>query len=414
MKKFILILVCLNALVTAALAQQQSVKFYTWRKQDPAFWDAVNQQNLIPGVTVDAVAISRELYEPFIKLQLQSNKAEFFLWKPGASNLKELIEYDFIEAYTDDLSMMNPSAMIASKGPDGMFYGVPFAIQLQSIIVNQKLLNQHKVSGQPSDLDDLTSRFKTLKSNGIAPIHLAGAENWYLAQVVAEVLIAGLVEETFAAELVTGKQCFTSPKYQVIFDVLSEWVEKGFTNSDVTTASYGVMSRNVGLGNSAMAVEGGWMIGPTSMFYKIDPDYKFDFWSVPGASDKVYVLGDGSYQIAKHAQKQEALRKVLRFTTTRKFAELFASKVNELPAYGLDMTIEPGVLKDMAAMAVDKSYSVSLFNEYPLNSGMPTYNSLVTDALKAILNGSQSPRQAAESIQQGLNSWGYVGAKNCA
>ncbi len=94
-------------------------------------------------------------------------------------------------------------------------------------------------------------------------------------------------------------------------------------------------------------------------------------------------------------------------------AELFALHVGELPAYGGEINIQPGVLKDMANIVARNSYAVGLFTAYEVNKGTPSYNQLLSEAIKAVLDSSKNLQQATQHIQSGLNSWGYIGANNC-
>ncbi|BCD97912.1 ABC transporter substrate-binding protein [Marinagarivorans cellulosilyticus] len=389
------------------------VKFYTWRTQDKPVWQAVNEKNLIPGVTVEVDAVFRSVYRSYVFLALQNGKADLFLWQPGATNLQELVRRNFIEPYPHDLSMMNSAAILAGKSAQGISYGVPFALQLQSMTINRKLLQKHGLDQKPQTMAELTQMFEALKAKGINPMHLAGGTNWYVKQVLAEVLLAGLVDEEFAAALLAGEECFTSPRYRLIFETLARWQAQGFVNDNITTEDYGVMARAVAVGNSAMNIDGAWMAGPTSIFYEIDPNFELGFWPVPGLSGKVYALGDGTFQVAATSKVRAAAQQVLEFTTTQKFAELFAEHVNELPAYGGAFYIKEGDLKNMAAIVADNAYPVSLFTAYALNHDSPSYNDLVFRAVEDILAGSKTPAQVVEDIQLGLNSWGYVGALNC-
>lgn len=399
--------------VVHANEQNTVVKFYTWRTQDKPVWQAINTQNLIPGVTVEVEAVFRSVYGSYVFLALQNGKADLFLWQPGATNLQELIRRGFIEPYAYDLNMMNPAAILAGKSAQGVSYGVPFALQLQSMTINKKLLRKHGLDKKPQTMAELTQIFEALKAKGINPMHLAGGTNWYVKQVLAEVLLAGLVDEDFSAALLAGEACFSTPQYRLIFETLVQWKERGFVNDNIITEDYGVMARAVAVGNSAMNIDGAWMAGPTSIFYEIDPEFELGFWPVPGLSKKVYALGDGTFQVGSTSKVRAAAEKVLTFTTTKKFAELFAEHVNELPAYGRDFYIKEGDLKNMAAIVAERAYPVSLFTAYALNHGSPSYNDLVFAAVEAILAGSKTPAQVVVDIQEGLNGWGYVGAVNC-
>lgn len=389
------------------------LSFYTWREQEKKLWNEINRQQLIEGVTVNTKVILYESYRPHILLELQNSKADLFQWAPGASSLKELIERGFIKPYSGDLSNINSSALLASKGPDEQFYGVPFALQLQSLMVNKKLLNKHGITSAPSSMKNLDETFSKLKSKGVNPLHIAGAANWYVSQLLAEVLMAGLVDENFAQGLVEGTECFNDARYSEIFTVLRQWKAAGFINSNAATEDYGAMNNSVALGNSAMAFDGGWKTGSSSNFFQVDPNYQFAFWALPGMSGKVYALGDGSYQVGLTSPHSSAAQRVLEFTTTKQFAEMFAKHVGELPAYGGSISMAPGVLKTMANLLAEKTYPVSLFTAYQLNRGSPNYNTLVIEATNAVLKGDKTPEQAAMHIQQGLNSWHYIGQSRC-
>jgi len=411
--KIYITLVLALLLCNSIIANATTLSLYTWRAQEVKLWNEINKQNLLPGITIQAKVILYDNYRPYVLIELQNNKVDLFQWTPGASNLKELIDYNFIKQNSHDISEINKSALSASLGHDGHLYGVPFALQLQSILVNSKLVKKYGINNAPSSMAELDSVFSKLKSNGITPLHLAGGANWYVSQVLGEVLMAGLVEDSFANNLLKGEVCFTDPKFISIFTTLANWKKSGYLNNNASTENYGAMNNSIALGNSAMSFDGGWKTGATSEFYQVDSNYKFEFWPVPGASKKVYALGDGTYQVALNSQYRDKAIQVLEFTSTKKFAELFAEFVGELPAYGGSINIQPGVLKDMAAIVASQSYSVGLFTAYEINRGKPSYNQLLNESIKAVLASEKSPQQAAQHIQDGLNSWGYIGSTQC-
>ncbi|MEW6991865.1 ABC transporter substrate-binding protein [Colwelliaceae bacterium 6441] len=388
------------------------IDIYTWRSQEKSLWNAINERKLIPNIKVNVKSLKYESYVPHVTLNLQNNTVDIFQWAPGASSLKPLIEHKFITPFDGDLSLINTSALLASKGPDNQYYGVPFALQLQSVLVNKKLLNKYNINQQPKNLSELENIFSMLKSKGVTPLHLAGNENWYLNQLVAEVLLAGLVDESFAQQLTEGKACFTEPEYMQTLELLNQWMKKGYLNSNTATENYGGMATSVALGNSAMAIDGGWRTNPASTFFSIDPDFEFYFWPIPGKVNKVYALGDGSYQVNANSKKADLAREVLQFTSTKQFAELFAQYVGELPAYGGEINIANPVLKAMSDK-VTSAYQVSLFNSLNLNKQEPSYRSLIMSGLKDLFNQRKSAKQISQDIQTGLNSWNYLGSNQC-
>lgn len=391
-----------------------TVNLYTWRPSDEVLWKQINRQNLIPGVTVEVNRIA-DLYRETLLVLMQSSQVDVFMWRSGAANIAVLIDNGLIEPYPGDLSHMNESALIAGRGADEKYYGVPFAVQMQAIMVNKKVLRKLGINSVPTTLPELESVFSRLKSAGITPLHIAGWAEWYNSQLLGEVLMAGIVEEGFAQQLAEGKACFTDARYVEIFSTLDNWNKKGFLNADMrNTGDYTTMFNSVAFGSSAMGIEGGWMTSKAEPYYRMDPSFEFDFWTIPGKSGKFYALGDGTFQVATTSRHTTAAQKVLDFTTTKMFAEMFAQYAQQLPAYGGKINIAPGDLNSMADLVAAKPYPVSLYNTYAINRKEPTYNQLVAQSMAKLLTGEFSPEQATTHIQNGLNSWGYPGAALCA
>lgn len=407
---------CVLSVFLAPLSHSQTdttISFYTWRGVDVAVWDEINKLKLIPGVKVDTKSIVRAYYYDVTLLNLQNRNADLFLWQPGASKLKTLIDLDFIAPYQQDLSHMNAGALAGALGPDGQYYGVPFAVQMQSIMVNKKLARKLGVDRKPQSLKELEEYFQIIKSAGKTPIYFAISEGWYVSQLMGEVFTAGLLDENITQSLIDGEQCFNSPEYAEIFVTFKRWLDAGYINTNPTNATYYDMFTAVSFGNAVMSIEGGWMTSKGESYYSTDPSYEFAFWPVPGKSARYSAFGDGTFQVAKNSRNLAAAEKVLNFTATKKFAELFAKYAQQLPAYGGKINIAPGDLNTMATLVAEKSYSVSPFNSYALNRGEPSYNELFRQAIVKLAQKQITPTAAAQFIQDGLNSWQYTGSARC-
>lgn len=408
-----LLIIILFATETYAAA---TVNLYSWRDQEVDLWRHISENNLIPGVSIDFRVIryeTHDTYVPHVTIELLHKEADLFQWGPGAAKLKKLIEDGFIVPNQADISDINKAALLASLGPDGEYYGVPFALQLQSLIINNKLVRKAGITSEPKNLNEFMATMDKMKEAGVTPIHLAGAAGWLINQVIMEVMVAGAVEESDAQALTEGRLCFTSGEYVRVFDLLLEWKKKGYFNSNWEAEGYSGMGSSMAIGNSAAIFDGGWRLGPQSIFWQLDPDYQVDLWPVPGKSGKVYALGDGSYQVNHKSPRAKAAYRVLQYTATKEFAELFARYVGELPAYGGQIDIADPILKKMSKLVAQNSYGVGLFSAYSLNRGAPSYNTLVVDAFKSVIRGDSSPEMAGKAIQSGLNSWNYVGSKRC-
>ncbi|TMP44724.1 hypothetical protein CWB96_04945 [Pseudoalteromonas citrea] len=404
----ILILSCIAFSATSA----QHIDLYTWRVQEGALWQKINQQKLIPGIHVNVKVINFDTYQQHMQLVLQNGRPALFQWAPGAAALAPLLQHTFIEPNEYQLNNINPSALTAATATDAKIYGVPFAVQLEGLLVNKKLVNKLGINQRPTSLAQLESYFSQLKRNQITPLHMA-SDDWYLSQVVIEVLMAGLLPAQKATQLISGESCFTDPDFIHVLDTLSHWHQSGYLNKNAMTEGYQGAGTNVALANSASVFDGGWRTSPNSLFYEIDPNFEFEFWAIPGKSNKFYAFADGTYQVNARGRYSDTAKRILKFTTTQQFAELFANELNELPAYSKHMNIKSKNLTALAELVSSQGYGVSLFSAASLNTSEPSYQTLTRDAIRLIFSG-KTGKQAAQSIQKGLNSWQYVGHKHCA
>lgn len=408
--KFNPLLFVFSLLFCTQLMASVQLDLYTWRHQEKPLWEKINQQNLLPGITVRVQVINFDTFQSHMQLALLDERPDLFQWMPGEVALTPLINQGFIKENSFELNSINPGALAAAAA-NNRYYGVPFAVQLQGLLVNKNLMSKHGLNQQPYSLSQLESYFSQLKSNGITPLHIA-SDNWYLSQVVAEVLVAGLIEPDFAKQLIAGETCFTDSVFVYALSQLSKWQKSGFINRNAIQEDYQSSATNVALGNSAMVMDGGWRTSHNSTFVSIDENFEFDFWPIPGASNKFIAFADGTYQINAKGQHVEAANKVLAFTKTKQFAELFANTLNELPAYKYPISIQSKNLQMLADKLAQQSYSESLFTAASLNSQAPNYQTLVREAIKQVLSGT-SANLAAKHIQTGLNSWNYIGTAQC-
>ncbi|WP_374623301.1 ABC transporter substrate-binding protein [Devosia sp.] len=400
-----------GALMTSS-AYAVTVNLYTWREQELPLWQYISDNDVLGDIDVNAVQIQSDNYDSKIRIDLQSEGVDLFQGRAGAAWLASFIEAGIIKPVATDLSGIAPGALDAARGPDGQLYGVPFAIQMQSFIYNTKVFADNGIA-VPTTLDELKAASEKLKAAGITPINFGARSGWWLNQVVGEAMTAGLVPDDFAARLVTGEACFTDPTFVATLETVKGWQDAGFLNASAMADDYGAMRTSLALGESAMMIDGVWSTGPASPMYEIDPDLKMGFFAVPGQNGKVYAFGDGTYQVNASSRNLEAAQKVLDFTATKEFAELFVKHVGELPAFGGDYTVEDSRLKEVANLIATSSAAPTPFFAYALNKGEPSYGTLVAEGYQALLSGQISPNDLARKIQDGLNSWGYVGAANC-
>ncbi|WP_119394397.1 ABC transporter substrate-binding protein [Salinibius halmophilus] len=405
------------ATAQAALADE-TLKFWTFREQETDLWNRINAENLIPGVTVELERISSEDYESRLRIALRQDGPDFFSSKSGAAWYDQFVSSGSLLSMDDlgiDVSGMNGTAGVVAS--DGVKYAVPGSIQLQSVIYNGAVLEELGAD-VPTTLEEFESLMALAVEEGFVGLHVDGRDGWFLNQVMNEVILAGLVSDDTQRGLETGEVCFTNPEIVAAFDKVVEW--RSIMNSNPTATDYEGMRTPVVLGDSLAMIDGAWTAGNwvrqmSGGLYDVNPDFVPVFGAVPGANGKIVAHPDGGYAASATSEKTDAIKAVLEFTTTAKFAELFLEEVAETPAYGGDYDKPAGVhpiVKDISAQ-MSNAAAVEPFLAQSLNAEQPTYASLSAQAYQGMLSGDLTGAQAAALIQEGLNSWNYVGADNC-
>ena len=403
-----------TALAAVAPAYAEEITIYSWRIQELDMWKHISDAGLIDGVTINYLGLDGDTYETKLRTDLQSGGPDIFQGRAGAAWLASFIDSGVVAPLDSsvDVSGIAAAALAAGQGADGQQYGVPFAIQMESIIYNKGVFAANNIA-VPTTMDEFNTAADALKAAGVTPISFGGRSGWWLNQVVGETMTAGMVSDETAGKLVSGEACFTDPEFVATMEAVKSWQDAGYMNGAPLADDYGAMRTAVALGEAAMMIDGVWSSGPTSPLYEIDPELELGFMPVPGPNGKVYAFGDGSYLGNANSEHADAVNKVLAYTATAEFAQLFADMVGELPAYGGAYEIEDARLALVAGMIADNSSAQTPFFAYALNSGTPSYGQLVADGYQELLNGDTTPAETAQKIQDGLNSWGYVGAAHC-
>ncbi len=402
----------LSGTALTSIATAETLKLYTWREQEIPLWEYISENDLIGDVDVEVVWIQGENYDSKLRIDLGNNVPDMFQGRAGAAWMKPYIDAGTIEPLALDSSVFAQSSLPAATGYDGKVYGVPFAIQMQSVVYNKAVFEDQGIE-VPTSLDDLESTMAALSDAGITPMAFGAAAGWWLNQVVGEVVTAGLVGDEVAAGLINGSACFTDSEFVAALETIQSWNEAGYLGATPLADDYGAMRTAVALGEAAMMIDGAWSTGPASPMYEINPDLEMGFFAIPGDSGKVYSFGDGSYHINVKSEKRAAANSVLAFTASQEFAELFTELVGEIPAFGEDYTVEDARLNEIVSHITGNSLSVTPFFASELNASNPSYGELSAAGYQELIAGDIDAAGLAAKIQDGLNSWGYVGAENC-
>lgn len=401
-------------------ASKTVVTLATFRAQEHALWQAVNSQNLIDGVHVNVNLVSLSEYDSILRTSLRNGNIDIFSAKSGAAwydmfiNNGMLVSMDQLGITLDNMN--GRAGVVASNGIE---YAVPYGIQLQSMIYNKTQLNALGFTNAPQTVAEFDQLMAAAKVAGKVSLAIDGQDGWYLNQVANEPVMAGWVSDATQQGLINGTACFTDSEIVSAFERVIAL--KPVMSANPLTVDYGGMRTPVITGEAVSMIDGAWttrvwFLNTTSDLYEVNPDFEPLFGPFPGPNNKVVAHTDGGYAVSAYSPRQSYAAQVLEFTTTAKFAELLVEHTNEVPAYAKPFNI-PQDTHPILQRIIEQMPNAAKFEPFfapSLNAKQPTYGSLSAQAWQGMLGGSLTAQQAAELIQEGLNSWGYIGAANCA
>jgi len=146
-----------------ALAADTTVELYTWRIQDQALFDYINDKNLIPGVKIKTnVYPGADEIETKLRIDFQTNRPDLYHAKAGSAWIQPWIDAGVAAPAADlgiDLSDFSDAALFGATAADGKVYGVPFVMQMESILYNKAVVKK-----EPKNVKELEALFADLKA----------------------------------------------------------------------------------------------------------------------------------------------------------------------------------------------------------------------------------------------------------
>jgi raffinose/stachyose/melibiose transport system substrate-binding protein len=291
---------------------------------------------------------------------------------------------------------------------DENYYSLPILVQTVNLWANTE---HFQASGQsiPKTWDELKATAGAMKGKSYAPFLLPAKDGWLRNAIFLQ--IANNVSPGLVYKAESGEDKWTNPQLVEAFDYWSKLFSDGIAQEGaIGLDAYPSGANQFEAGNAAMIPLGAWWIqqsDPTKDQSTIPALSKgmsgyepFLFPTVPGgASTSQYVGGiDVALGISKNAKNPDLACKVLTDWIGGKGAQKLVDTMNDVPAFkGITPT----------AFTSDKQKEIwnTLVNDwlpqvkYSRYFDSPKVDQAVADALSAVATGSQTPQQAAESVQ---------------
>jgi raffinose/stachyose/melibiose transport system substrate-binding protein len=397
-------------------AQEQVVlTMGSWRVDDIAqmntILSAFTAQH--PNITIQFDPTNPPDYNAVLRTQLSGGTAPDLFYLRSFATSRQLYNEGFLEPL-DDLPGLNENFSEAAISPwatdDGLPYGVPFIAVSHGVYYNQDIFDELNLQ-IPTNWDELLSTAQAIQDAGYIPFANASGDEWTIAEIVFMNLAPNFIggREGRLAYL-AGERCFNDENAVAAFQAVQDLAP--FLPPGQQALTYYDSQQLFLMGEAAMWLGGSWDI---PFFESENIDFEWSIFAVPppaGSQGHITFHLDAGMGLNSASPNKEAARLFLEWMTTPEFAMLLG---NELPGFFPVRNNPPQLANEHANafLALNEGRGQDVRWAWPvLLDGSPDGYTLMQNGAIGVVNGTMTPQQAADALQNGLAQW-FEPAQNC-
>ncbi|MFI2763796.1 extracellular solute-binding protein [Streptomyces echinatus] len=354
-----------------------------------------------PKVKIKIVQLENDAYKSKMTALTASGKLPDIFHTWGGGVLKQQVDAGLVEDLTDGTGSWADGLLPVAKEPyllDGKAYGIPFDIGMIGFWYNRTLFGKAGIGAPPTTWSGFLEAVTRLKSSGVTPLALAGKEKWpgmyYWAYLAMRTAGVGALRKAADNKDFTGAGFVDAGRHLKELVTLQPF-QKGFLGAAYSTPTG--QAATVGNGRAAMELMGQWApvveadagkgLGANLGF--------FPFPEVEGGEGKLTeVFGGGGGHALRSGAPQAAVD-FLKFFATETTDRELVRKTGVLPV----VPAAESVLTDPNLKAVQTQLKAATgFQLYLDQAYAPAVGQEVNDSVAALIAGSKSPEQVAQSI----------------
>ncbi|WP_420960836.1 ABC transporter substrate-binding protein [Brucella sp. IR073] len=399
----------------AANAEDVTLNIESWRNDDLPIWNeklipAFEAKN--PGIKLKFNPSAPTEYDAALGAKLDAGSAgDIITCRPFDKSLAlfqkgQLASLNDLPGI-DKFSPVAKSAWITDDGKDT--FCVPVASVIHGFIYNQEAFDKLGLK-VPQTEEEFFAALDAIKKDGnYIPMAMGTKDLWEAATMGYQNIGPNYWKgEEGRKALIEGKEKLTDPQWVEPFKTLARW--KDYLGDGFEAQTYPDSQNLFTLGRAAIYPAGSWEIST----FNTQAQFKMGAFPPPvrQAGDTCYIsdhtdLGIGMNAKTKHP---EAAKKFLEWVASPEFAEIYA---NALPGF-FSLSSTPVKMQDPLAqefVSWREKCKPTIRSTYQiLSRGTPNLENETWIESANVINGTDTPEQAAEKLQKGLDSW-YKPAK---
>ena len=394
----------------AAWAEDVTLNIDSWRNDDLAIW----QEKIIPafekahpGIKINFAPSAPADYNAILNSKLDAGSAgDLITCRPFDASLDL-----FSKGKLADLSglgaMANFSdvAKSAWQTDDGkQTFCVPMASVIHGFIYNRAIFAELGLE-PPKTEEEFFAVLDKIKADGTyIPMAMGTNDQWEAATMGYNNIGPNYWKgEEGRKALIAGTQKLTDEDWVAPFRQLAKW--KDYLGDGFEAQTYPDSQNLFTLGRAAIYPAGSWEIAG----FNAQAGFKMGAFPPPvvNADDTCYISDHTDIAMGMNAKTAhpEETKKFLEWVGSPEFAAIYA---NALPGF-FSLNATPVEMKDPLAQEFvswrGKCQSTIRSTYQILSRGTPNLENETWNASANVINGTETPADAAKRLQDGLDSW---------
>ncbi|MCY4354681.1 MAG: ABC transporter substrate-binding protein [Truepera sp.] len=404
------ILIMLVPLILGAVALAQSLVIESWRNDDLVIWrdtiiPAFNAQ--FPDIEVVFAPTAPAEYNAVLNSKLEAGAAgDLITCRPFDTSLG-LFEAGHLVSINDlpgleNFSSVAKSAWITDDGSH--VFCVPMASVIHGFIYNADAFTELGLS-EPLTNEEFLELLEIIKQDGsYAPLVMGTNDQWEAATMGFQNIGPNYWKgEEGRLGLIDGSIGYNEGGFLKAFEALATWVP--YLTDGYQAVTYPDAQNSFTLGLGAIYPSGSWEIAG----FNAQADFAMGaFPPPPPAGQEVCYISDHTdiaMGLNAASPNAEAALTFLEWMTTSEFAELYSNALPgffTLSSHAIELT-DPLAQEFLSWRSICESTIRSSYQI--LSRGNPNNENDLWNASAQILNGTLTPQEAADQVQQGLEAW---------
>ncbi|NQZ32999.1 MAG: carbohydrate ABC transporter substrate-binding protein [Oceanospirillaceae bacterium] len=382
----------------------------SWRAEDTKIWSdiiipAFNKSN--PDIEVVFAPVPTSSYDSALNAKLKAGTAgDLITCRPfdvslslyNKGNLTSLNDLPGLASFSD----VARSAWITDDGKNT--FCLPMASVIHGYIYNKEIFKELKLE-VPKTESDFFKVLATIKSESrYTPLVMGTADQWEAATMGYQNFGPNYWKgEQGRKNVISGQEKLSDSQYVKTFEHLAKWAP--YMGRSYQSQKYSDSQNLFTLGRGAIYPAGSWEING----FNAQADFEFGAFypPVPEGQDTCYISDhtDIAMGLNANSKNKKSAKVFLNWMASSEFAELYS---NQLPGF-FSLSKHAIDLKDPVAqefLSWRGQCKQTIRNSYQiLSRGEPNLENVLWNTSVGVLNGTMTPKEAADKTQASLVNW---------